>query len=164
MLYIINYNSQQKMMLYPDPMAGMEEPCPVQIPPCVPFVRPHLIDSGRAALRHRRQFAPQHSLEVPPRLPQHHASSEEGVQQASRDPENLSCSVEGIHECLRELDVNPVLKELSRRDAITAEPLIIGMTDAFLVLGINSGRLKTLLQESDHDKPSSMVTWTQSQG
>ena len=70
-------------------------------------------------------------------------------------------TVEGSQYCFRSLDIDPILKEWTKRDTIYTDRITIGLKDAFLVLGINSAKLKEVLAESEHHKPNSMAKVTE---
>lgn len=65
--------------------------------------------------------------------------------------------IEGSSTCLRELEVEPILREWARKEAITIEKKNIGFKEAVLIVGISSAKLKAILTEVSLHKPMSMM-------
>eukprot|EP00826_Nyctotherus_ovalis_P002105 TRINITY_DN10397_c0_g2_i19.p2 TRINITY_DN10397_c0_g2~~TRINITY_DN10397_c0_g2_i19.p2 ORF type:complete len:254 (-),score=82.41 TRINITY_DN10397_c0_g2_i19:729-1490(-) len=65
--------------------------------------------------------------------------------------------VEESLTCLRGLEVEPILKEWGRREAVTIKKVTIGFKEAILILGLSSSKLKGILAEVGMYKPISMM-------
>jgi len=65
--------------------------------------------------------------------------------------------VEESLTCLRNLELEPILKEWGKRDAITIKKVNIGFKEAFLIVGISTSKLKNILAEVNLYKPMSMM-------
>lgn len=65
--------------------------------------------------------------------------------------------IEGSLYCFKNLDIDLILKEWVRKDAIYANKIVIGLKETYLVYAINSNRMKEILMEMDPYKPISML-------
>jgi hypothetical protein len=65
--------------------------------------------------------------------------------------------VEESLTCLHNLEIELILKEWSKRDAVTIKKVNIRLKEAFLVVGISTSRLKNILSELNLYKPMSMM-------